>query len=362
MQATATIRNNSDIIVDRYDVNPLSHVDTNPLEVRWGFNPVQRDKILDARLCGVAQVPYARFFPIRSFRSPREKHSIDWTMPKEEIETIPAELAQREIEQSLAGKNAQVPQDWGLRIAFVGERDIAKMEVLTQTILPTLTTIREICADRGFISPITDVCEGSDDITGNRETCPTCWNRWVNSSAGQDYFEIVVAEGLPVTERDTQTSEIVQRIVRPTMDEMLNALQLVRESFRVGLATLRDQWEVIVRETEKNERKAPTMFEDLYRRDLHANRPEDRQIAMVEKFAKAQQGGNQGNADLLASLAQSQIQTQALLAAVLQNQQNVPVPAPAAVPSTDEQLNAAFAQKLADGKRKKQEEGKNDEG
>ncbi len=308
------------IFVDNYDVNAMSQVDTNPLEVRWGINPVQRNKILDARVTGISIVPFARFFPIRSFKSPRERHSIDWTQPREELEIIPAEEAQRAIEDSLSGKNAQVTTDWGLRVGFVGERDIAKMEVLTQTLLPALSTIRLICEDHGLAHPISDVCEGSDGEFGERDTCITCWNRWINSTAIIEYAQIVASQGLPVTERDNTTGEHRNRIVRPTIDEMEAGLEMIQIAFRTGISSLQLQWETIVRESEKNERKPPTPFEDTYRRDLHANRPEDRQIALVERMARAT-AGNQAPAtdpNLLAQLAQSTLMTQQMMAMFLQ--------------------------------------------
>lgn len=360
MQATQQIQ---EIVVDNYDVNAMSQVDTNPLEVRWGFNPVQRDKILDARNCGIAKVPFARFFPIRSFKTPREQHSIDWTQPKEISEIVQAEEAQRFLEDALAGKNAQVPIDWGFRVGFFGVRDIALMEVLTQTVLPTLDTIRELCRDNDLVCPISDVCEGSDGDFGTRETCVMCWNKWVNSEACEKYCEIVAAVGLPVTERDAKTGALSQRVIKPTFQDFQQALEIVRAGFRAGIASLQTQWRTIVKEEEKNERQNITEFEDSYRKDLHENKPQDRQIAMVEKFAKASAGAN-NNQDVIAMLAQSQIQTNQLLGVVASKLDAIGGQAPeAAAPVQTAEEKAAFVQRMAEARRKKQEEGsKSNEG
>ncbi len=89
--------------------------DPNDYEIRWGLNAVLREKQLNPRECGYAFVPYARFFPIVSFSTPREVHSIDWTMEKELPYTVPAVEAERFFLEALAGEGIQETVNWGFQ-------------------------------------------------------------------------------------------------------------------------------------------------------------------------------------------------------------------------------------------------------
>ena len=156
----------------------------DPYRVRWGFNPVQRNKILNARECGIGEVPFGEFFPIRSFSTPKEHHSIDWTKPKETTEVVTADDAQYILELALAGKGAQDEIDWGFQTGFYGEDDAGKMTVISLTLSPDLSFIRAMPKHfKGVDTFIGNSCPGEDEFDQmRRETCPTCWAwRWVGT-------------------------------------------------------------------------------------------------------------------------------------------------------------------------------------
>lgn len=333
----------------------------NPMEIRWGFNPVQRDKILTARDCGLHKIPFGRFFAIERFNTRREFHTTDELLPRENLTTVSATEAEDFIKDSLGGTNAQVTTNWGLKVGFYGENDRAKMEVMTQTLLPTLSRIVEICEKNTLALPISQVCEGTDEMDfGRRETCVTCWNRWLLSDSCAAYGEMAAANGIVVGERSAATGEVVNRRIFPSIDELDAARNLMIDAYRTGIKTLQSVWREVAVGEEKGERKAANDFENQYRKDLHENKTQDRQITMVEKFAQASSAGVGGNNELIQMLAQSQIQTNQMLAQMLANgqpQQIAPQPA-AAIADTEPELseeqtkaaNEAWAAKMAKSK------------
>ncbi|HXG86116.1 MAG TPA: hypothetical protein VNI84_19000 [Pyrinomonadaceae bacterium] len=297
----------SPIIVDTYQLKAVD-VDTNPLEVRWAFNPVLRDKILNARECDIARVPFAKFFPIKTFSTPREFHTIDWTQPRETFVQITANEAQTSIEEALAGKGAQNRTDWGLKVGFLGERDTSKMEVISQTLLPTLSSIRAICEEYELKIPLSPVCEGSDELDyGARDTCVACWYKWLQSEALLAYIEEVSGSGMLVLERDPRDGNIKERTVRPSIEEFETARALVVDAFRAGIKTLEATWKNVADEDEKGLRKDISEVEHGFRKDLHRNKPQDRQIAIVQQFAK--NAGLGGQNDQISQIALTQEKT-----------------------------------------------------
>lgn len=308
------------IVIDR----PQSETpafDPNAYEIRWGFNPVQREKILNARECGIARVPFARWFPIVSFPAPQEIHSIDWTMPKEGTATIPASQAELILLESLGGKGVQESVNWGLQTGFMGVRDAAQMAVINEVLTPQLSKIRLICAQHDLPLPISEVCEGTDELDfGGREECPTCWFKWLRSASCEAYLQIAAKTDVIVQERIPTTGEIIQRNVRPSLESLIEARRLVLEGFRLGINTLQKLWTDITTEYDREDsgRKTILDFEQNYRKDLHQNRPQDRQIALVQQVAKAASGNAGGNDALLERLAESQIQTSRILAEIAQ--------------------------------------------
>jgi hypothetical protein len=280
--------------------NVTPSYDPADYEIRWGMNPIQRDKLLNPRATGIAgRVPFCKWFAIKAFPTPREIHTIDWSMPKEADTLVTAAEAQLEIEVALAGKGVQQQVNWGFVAGFLGERDAAVMEVISQTLFPRLSVIREVCANLGLACPISPICESMDETDyGERESCPSCWNKWLNSDALQQYIAAVANTGMEVLERET-SGELKERVVKPRIQQLEDARMLAKEGMRVGLQSLRTQWDTIAAEytNEKSGRKDITEFEHQYRKDLHQIRPQDRQVQLVSQVVRAARGENVATGD-----------------------------------------------------------------
>src|SRR5207253_648158 len=158
------------------------------------------------------KLPYARFFAITKFSYPVEVHSTDETTERERREVNSAQFSQLYLEEMLAGKTAfgqpqANKQDLGLRIGFVDETDAGKMAVLSRTLLPTLSQIRQLAVDLNIPCPIDLECPGDDEFDfETRESCPTCWRYWTESALCDAYLEQVATEGMQV--EDVRTSNI----------------------------------------------------------------------------------------------------------------------------------------------------------
>lgn len=313
----------------------------NPRDIRWGFQMSQREKIMSAYECGIARVPFGRFFAIETLEVPRENHTIDWTQPKDKTVLIAAAEAENYLMQALGGTGAQSRVNWGLKTAFHNEKSAAKMAVISSVLLPTLPQIREISADLR-IHTISEACEGSDDLDfGIRDTCVTCWWTWLNSPAVERYIENMALTGMAVHERDPNTGLVTQGVVTPTVDEMKVALAVMIEAGRLGVRQLQTQWTQISAEYEsENVRKDILEIEHGYRKDLHQNKPQDRQFALAREIAKSTQGiAAPDNSDILRMMAESQAQTNALLAQMAASQASgtntVPISVPEGVVSQE---------------------------
>lgn len=302
------------VVADAVALDMPPQIDTDALVPRWAINVAARDKPLNARETRYATAPYGAFFPVSAFQTPKERHSIDWTQPTEEISLVTAAEVQDALNIALGNGDAQSQINWGIQFGFVGERDSAKMTVISRTVLPSLSRIREICGQLNLVCPIAQVCEGADELDlGLRETCPTCWLKWITSDACRAYCASVATSGVAVTVRelDGTTSE---RTIMPTAGELETARQMAETSIRIGRATLDTQWQAIIEEYEKENsgRKDITRFQHGYRKDLHLARPQDRQMILAREVAKASNGGGV-NSDVIAMLAeQSAKQTQLL--------------------------------------------------
>lgn len=291
--------------------------DMSPFVIRWGFNPVVRDKILNARECGISVVPFGRWFPIPIFGTNRENHTTDELKAREDRVQVNAEEAQGIISDSLAGTGAQTVFDWGTRFAFYGEEGIAKMETLSQALLPTLSSIRALCAEYGLECPIAEVCEATDDTDfGPRESCVSCWSKWISSPACSAYLEIVAKEGMTWNVRDPHTGEVKPEVGKPSIMEFNKARDLIIDGMQVGINSMRTQWADVARDEERGVTLALTNQQHIIRKDLHANKPQDRQLALVETFAKAQNTATGGNNELMTMLVNSQMQTNAAIQAM----------------------------------------------
>lgn len=290
-------------------------VDTNSLEVRWGFQLSQRDKLMSSHECGISFVPFGKLFPIKTFFAPRENHTIDWTQPKENIVTIPAAEAENYLMEALGGRGAQTQVNWGLTTGFLGDTDSGKMALFNAILMPSLTRIREIGNALG-LPAIDNSCPGEDDLDyGERETCVSCALAWLQSKTLETYIDQCSQAQFTINELDRETGETRERHFTPSAKELRDAKQLMIESTRIGHASLRAQWNEIATEYEKADgvRKDISIIEHGYRKDLHQSRPQDRQINLAKAMA---QGANQqsgSNDEMIKLLAQSQIQTNQLL-------------------------------------------------
>lgn len=293
---------------------------TDSYEVRWGFQISQRDKPLNARECGLSKAPFAKFFPIKSFETPQENHTVDEYKPRENVIIMPAGRVEASLMASLGGQGAQSQADWGLVTAFINETDAAKMAVISETLLPSLSRIREIC-DELNTQVISEVCEGSDDLDfGQRESCVSCYWKWLNSPVLAQHMENMAITGINVVERDTTTGEITERLVRPSIADLRMARDIALESGRRGVTQLEAIWRDIAGEYEKADgiRKDISEFEHGYRKDLHQSRPQDRQFALAREIARSTPAGTDGAmlnrlAEATIGLAEGQKQTNVLL-------------------------------------------------
>lgn len=270
--------------------------DLTGLEIRWGLQMALRDKPLSNPDCGMTKAPFGRFFPIKTRRIPQENHTIDDTKPKEIIVERPAKASQDSLMEALAGTGAQDKKDWGLVVGFQREEDAAKMAVITETLFPTLSNIRNISAKYNA-DVIGLVCEGSDDLDfGTRESCVSCWWKWLQSSVCEAYMENVALAGMSVASRDPLTGEITTELIKPSIQELRAARELAIDSAKRGVQQLQAEWKQIAAEYEANDRirKDISPYEHEYRKDLHMTRPQDRQIALARETVKQMQGGPSG--------------------------------------------------------------------
>lgn len=339
--ATAEAPTTDLLINDEHVGSPVIH-DQNPLEVRWGIQAALRNKPMSAFECGIAIVPFGRFFPIKSFGTKKENHTIDWTQAKEIDIIRNAAECELYLMEALGGKGAQNKTNYGLTVGFTGDTDVAKMAVISSAVLPKLSMIRVIGEElKAGPTGVSQVCEGSDDLDfGDREECPTCWLRWLQSPAIDAYLERVALQGMTVAVRNPSTGAIDERLVRPGIDELRTGKALAIEALKLGITQLEKDWRVIVGETGNINGRQVSDFEHMYRKDLHQNKPEDQQIAVArEAFrgaANAASGANDPRVDALLEAvgALVQLQTGGKKAAPAAAAAPPPAPAPVQVPET----------------------------
>ena len=312
------------LVVDKSS-NAYPEQDMTPYLIRWGFQAAVRDRIMSAYECGITYVPFAKFFPIKSFIAPRENHTTDDTKERETLTTIPASEVEAYLMQALGGTGIQDNVNWGLTTAFRGDEDTSKMAVISEVLVPDLPTIRVICASLGqrVIEP---VCPATDDLDyGSRNSCVTCNFQWLTSDAIKAYIEQIAFQGMPVTERDPVTGVSTDRVIKPTLEELKTAHAVALAAARQGKKQLETQWAQISAEYDSSERirKDITEFEHGYRKDLHQNKPQDRQFALARELAKGNSGSNDA---VIEMLAQSQAQTNQLLGRMVERLEAPPVP------------------------------------
>jgi hypothetical protein len=292
--------------------NAIFTVSNDPWLTRWGFNGTLREKYLNARECGVSILPYAEFFPVASFETVREIHTTDDTKPKEEKVFIPAAEAETFLMEALGGKNTMMnTPDLGLRIGFHGQDDAAIMAVISKTLLPTLPAIRQIVEmlnkekGEGLLleNPIGSFCEGQDDLTSaERESCPTCWLNWLFSDACSEYIQYVCRTGMDVQEYDEKGKMNLRKAVKPKIADMEKALEMVSESIRFGMEELQNEWDRAVTEFEDKDRKNFTPYLHRVRKDIHAPKPAERQLQVVNHLAQQQTKATTENSNQMANM------------------------------------------------------------
>jgi len=307
-------------------------VDTNSLEVRWGFQLAQRDKLMSSHECGISFVPFGKLFPIKTFFAPRENHTIDWTQPKENIVTIPASEAENYLMEALGGRGAQTRVNWGLTTGFLGDTDSGKMALFNAILMPNLSRMREIGEALG-LPAIERSCPGEDELDYNgRETCVSCGLAWLQSQTLDLYIDQCSQSQFTINELDRDTGETRERHFTPSAKELRDAKQLMTDSARIGHASLRAQWNEIATEYEKADgiRKDISDIEHGYRKDLHQSRPQDRQINLAKAMAQgASQQSSGSNDELMRMLVQSNIELKQMVGQALAGGT---VSAPASVP------------------------------
>ncbi len=111
------------IIVDSFGGDAPQSTGIDPMEIRWAFNGVVREKFLEGLECNIPILPYAKWFAVRLFYTRREFHSTDETLPRETDVIVTAADVQAYLEFALAGKNPNNNSDLGLKFGFVGGPD-----------------------------------------------------------------------------------------------------------------------------------------------------------------------------------------------------------------------------------------------
>lgn len=340
-----TATQSAPITVQALQTNTPQHEGRDPMETRWGVNTCVREKLLEGGRAGFSVLPYGKFFPISRFTTPEEVHSTDPYIERERMVTKSAESVESYLKEMLAGLDAYgIPEagksDFGFRAGFYGELDASKMAVISATILPSLSTIRGICQELGLLNPIGAVCEGQDNMDfEDRQSCPTCWLRWLKSDACDAYIHYIAQTGMPV--REISGSQEQSRTVRPSIKELAEAQSIALTSLQTGIASLAKDWLTISQELEKGERKDVNTFQHGIRKDLHEIKPQDRQLHVIREYGKAASGGNvpavSGSVEqAIAMLANSQVQTATLLASIADKVgiSAAPPAVPVAVPLT----------------------------
>lgn len=299
----------------------------DPMEIRWGIQCGVRDKNIESWRAGFAELAFGQFFAVQRFPTVQEIHSTDDNpnFPRTQMVTKTADSVELYLSEMLAavdgmGNPAPSKPNYGVQFGFRGETDVAKMAVISATLLPELGSIRQLAAASKIANPIGDRCDGQDpEDFKERKSCPTCWVKWIDSPLCDAHIRTVVESGMDCEEYDPVSRSSATRNVRPSAAEFERARQMVRQSLQLGLATMQSTWATLVDELEKGERRGMDQYQHNIRRDVHGTKPQDKQIAMMREFGRASagNGSDNGNSDILAALAESAIRTEQMLGAIL---------------------------------------------
>jgi hypothetical protein len=298
MEATA-------LKVETIDQNTPLPTGQDPMEIRWYINPIVRDKLIDNIQAGFSWLEFGKFSQAKYFDIPEELHTIDDNpnLPREHMVRKSAESVQMYLESVAGGKTFNGHPDpqktnWGIQFAFYGEKDVAKMAVLDSVLLPNLSDARRHAAALGLTSPIGAKCPSEDPLE-DRETCPTCWLKWVESDACQARMAEIAAQGVPVEVYDRGTNETTTRVVAPSMAELESGRQVVLAALQTGLKAARETWNTVAVEVREKSRKAPDRYQDNIRKDVHADRPAEDQLNQIRELARVQNTGSGDNSAVM---------------------------------------------------------------
>lgn len=269
-------------------------------------------------------VPFGKFFEVSRFLTFREIHSVDDspTFPRGEMFTETAHNAEMYLKEMLGGADGTGNPmagkvNYGIQFGFRGETDLAKMEVISATLLPPLSSIAGIAKQFDMADPV-GVCQSKEQSFDVRDECPTCWRTWLDSPLCAAYIAYVVESGMECAEYDPRTAETEIRTVRPSANDMSSALAMAKMSLDVALSANRSIWTTLVNELEKGERHGMDIYQEQVRKDVHGTKPADKQIALMREFGNASKDGDGTNA-VLQKLVESQVEMQKFMMQVLGN-------------------------------------------
>jgi len=311
----------------------------DPMEIRWAVQCGVRHKPLEGWRAGAVQPEFGVFFPVRRFQTVQEIHSTDDNpnFPREQIVVKSADSVEQYLNECLGGRDGSgnidaTLQNFGVKFGFRGENDVAKVAVISATILPSLSSIRKIAEALKTPSPIATKCPSEDSLDfEGRDSCPTCWLDWIQSDACRQHMARVAATGMDVEEFDPVTNEVESRRVTPTMAELEQGRSLAEASLKDGLAANRNIWQTLLSELEKGERRGLDQYQHNIRKDVHGTKPSDKQLELMREYgAAAQQPASASkNDELMQMIVESNLRMEQLMGAVLGNRSTAPLIVPA---------------------------------
>lgn len=261
--------------------------DEDPRMVRWGYNPGLRSTMLPPRETGlkISFIPIGQFIAHTTFSTPQENCTLDEYKAKEFLVEVTAAEAQATFQRALSADPTS-GRDWGYQSFGYGESDAVKVAGMNQILIPKLSEIRAIFGEH---SPIRPECKGEDemDLGDERTHCASCHLEWIKSAACKALMRDAVQNGrvLPVRTPDGGVREVS---VRFTFDE----LEGVRKVVQLGLELYKRQahadWSEVLNEHQNGTRDKIQDAEHFLRKDLHLPRPQNKDVALIEKVIDAQ--------------------------------------------------------------------------
>ncbi len=148
------------------------------------------------------------------------------------------------------------------------------MAVIDSVLLPKLSDIGKKC-------PSTDPLE-------DRETCPTCWLEYLNSEDSFQRMRDVSENGVLVQVFDRISGQTTDRMVKPQFAELVEAKGLVTAALTTGIGAARALWSTVAIEIREKQRRSADKYQDNIRKDVHADRPDEENLAQIRELARVQ--------------------------------------------------------------------------